>query len=186
LPVGANPEAVSPQDETERFGYVLPPKPELRFTPEQWVERESLRAGLEEEVKINALLPLVVMWYESAGNPLAVSKKGGIGLMQIMPANAQFYGFEEGELCDELSTKAREAIAALTDEKRAEAGDSEIERATIAGTLSAVVRLLGETGRLVPGVLTRRLANIAVHSSSLQTVEAKREAERKRIVLPGR
>src|SRR5438270_9665654 len=152
----ANPEAVSTQDETERFGYVLPPKPELRLTPEQWVERESLRVGLEEDVKIKGLLPFVVMWYESAGNPLAVSKKGAIGLLQIMPANAQFYWLDEGELCDELSTKARESIAALMDEKRAEAGDSEIERATIAGALSAVVRYLGETGRLVPGVLTRR------------------------------
>jgi hypothetical protein len=48
------------------------------------------------------------------------------------------------------------------------------------------VRFFGETGRLVPGVLTRRLANIAVDTISLATVEAKKEAEHKRIVLLGR
>lgn len=43
-------------------------------------------------------LALAVTQHESAWNPLAVSSKGAIGLMQVMPGTAIQYGFDPDQL----------------------------------------------------------------------------------------
>ena len=99
---------------------------------------------------------------------------------QVAAAQAKLQALKE-----ELTEKARTSIAALINEKRAEAGDSEIERATVAGAISATLEFLGETGRLVPGQFTQNMANVAIDAISLAAVEAKKDAEGRRIVLIG-
>ena len=74
------------------FGYVLPDPIEPAFTIEQWIERETLRIGLATDVDINPSLTLALMRYESARNKHALSPKGAVGLMQVMPENAAWCG----------------------------------------------------------------------------------------------
>ena len=99
---------------------------------------------------------------------------------QIEAARAQVQWLKE-----ELTEKAKASIAALINTKRAEAGDSEIERATIAGAITAALEFLGETGRLVPGQFTQNMANVAIDAVSKAAVEARKDAEGRRIVLVG-
>jgi soluble lytic murein transglycosylase-like protein len=55
---------------------------------------ESLLAAAAEEFAIDPALLKAVMAAESGFNPNAVSPKGAIGLMQIMPATAARYGLQ--------------------------------------------------------------------------------------------
>jgi hypothetical protein len=112
-----------------------------------------------------------------AGQPAAIPAPT---LEQVAAAQAQLQA-----LRDELTVKAKESIAALINSKRAEAGDAEIERATVAGAITAALQFLGETGRLVPGPFTQNMANVAIDAISKAAVEAKKEAEDKRIILVG-
>jgi hypothetical protein len=96
----AKQEAVA-ADIAQRFGYVRPTPVEPAFTIEQWIERESIRIGLDMGVDINPSLPLALMRYESARNKHALSPKGAIGLMQVMPENAAWCGLGKAELVDE-------------------------------------------------------------------------------------
>ena len=53
---------------------------------------EALLASVAAEYKVDPALMKAMMAAESGFNPLAVSPKGAIGLMQIMPATAERYG----------------------------------------------------------------------------------------------
>ena len=58
----------------------------------------------DHEAKANDLTTVfvwAVMDHESVGDQYALSKKGAIGLMQVMPTNAAFCGLRVGELYDE-------------------------------------------------------------------------------------
>ena len=60
-----------------------------------YIERESLRWG------ISSNLIAAIIEHESAWNPLARSKRGAIGLMQILPSTAYDYGvFDPKSLYD--------------------------------------------------------------------------------------
>jgi soluble lytic murein transglycosylase-like protein len=74
--------AAVPVDNVPRSGSVLPRKASF----DQIVEEVSRTYGLE-----SALLHAVIS-VESHYNPKAVSKKGAIGLMQLMPGTAKRYG----------------------------------------------------------------------------------------------
>jgi soluble lytic murein transglycosylase-like protein len=74
--------AAVPVDNAPRSGSVLPKKASF----DQIVEEVSRTYGLE-----SALLHAVIS-VESHYNPKAVSKKGAIGLMQLMPGTAKRYG----------------------------------------------------------------------------------------------
>ncbi len=55
---------------------------------------EPLLLQAAEDFELDPALLKAVMAAESAFNPLAVSPKGAIGLMQVMPATAQRYGLQ--------------------------------------------------------------------------------------------
>jgi soluble lytic murein transglycosylase-like protein len=74
--------AAVPVDNVPKSGSVLPRKASF----DQIVEEVSRTYGLE-----SALLHAVIS-VESHYNPKAVSKKGAIGLMQLMPGTAKRYG----------------------------------------------------------------------------------------------
>lgn len=74
--------AAVPVDNVPKSGSVLPRKASF----DQVVEEVSRTYGLE-----SALLHAVIS-VESHYNPKAVSKKGAIGLMQLMPGTAKRYG----------------------------------------------------------------------------------------------
>jgi len=64
--------------------HVEPPQ----LTAEQLADRAALMQG------INPALVRAVMHVESRGDAVAISPKGAIGLMQIMPANYERCGLE--------------------------------------------------------------------------------------------
>lgn len=70
----------------EKLGYERPPIAISPLSLEEIVTKESAASGLSP-----ALLKSVI-YAESAGNPLAISPKGALGLMQLMPATAALYG----------------------------------------------------------------------------------------------
>ncbi len=80
------------------YGYVLPGPGEEPMTIEEWIERETIRIGLESNVKMSRGLPLALMWHESRRNHNAVSKKGAIGLFQLMPETIRWCGYTEEEV----------------------------------------------------------------------------------------
>lgn len=55
---------------------------------------EGVLAAAAKEFKVDVALMKAMMAAESGFNPTAVSPKGAIGLMQIMPATAERYGIE--------------------------------------------------------------------------------------------
>lgn len=55
---------------------------------------EALLTAAAKEFKVDAALMKAMMAAESGFNPAAMSPKGAIGLMQIMPATAERYGIE--------------------------------------------------------------------------------------------
>ncbi len=55
---------------------------------------EALLTAAAKEFKVDVALMKAMMAAESGFNPTAVSPKGAIGLMQIMPATAERYGIE--------------------------------------------------------------------------------------------
>lgn len=77
-----------------RLGYERP-KQDRRLSFYEYAELEAMRAG------VNPKLIKAIMQVESNHKPTAVSIKGAIGLMQVMPANAAFCGLEINELWDE-------------------------------------------------------------------------------------
>lgn len=82
----------------KRLGYERPQIPiEVREK-----DRRSLVVEESQRRRINPALSAALIKVESAGNPLAVSSAGAIGLMQIMPANIRRCGLEHpGRLYDE-------------------------------------------------------------------------------------
>jgi soluble lytic murein transglycosylase-like protein len=75
----------------------------LRFDPAQAVPEGPWGTLIYEAARRNALNPVVVaavIRAESAGNPLAVSRVGARGLMQLMPATAERFGVRHQELFD--------------------------------------------------------------------------------------
>lgn len=71
------------------------PNQDKRLTITEFAELEAMRAGLNPD------LITAVIKAESNNNPSAKSHKGAIGLMQVMPANAEKCGLEINELWDE-------------------------------------------------------------------------------------
>ena len=69
-------------------GEEIAEEPEVSLTPEQLADRAALLRG------INPALVRAVMHTESEGKVAAVSIKGAIGLMQVMPANYKRCGLE--------------------------------------------------------------------------------------------
>ncbi len=61
-----------------------------RITP--W---EGLIQKYAKQFNINPNLIRAIIYVESKGNPLAVSHKGALGLMQIMPATGNFMGIKD-------------------------------------------------------------------------------------------
>lgn len=77
------------------FGYVRPgpaPLEPEQLSNEAIVEREAMRNG------INIALGKALFMEESGGNCGALSKKGALGCMQIMPFNAPVCGYTKEEL----------------------------------------------------------------------------------------
>lgn len=62
------------------------------------------RVALESAKKhgVDPKLSTAVLWVESRGNKKALSHKGAVGLMQVMPFNAKFCGLNEKELEDPI------------------------------------------------------------------------------------
>lgn len=58
---------------------------------------------VEREAKINDIAPELIhaiIKVESHGNPLAVSKKGARGIMQVMPEHCAYFSLNDGDLFD--------------------------------------------------------------------------------------
>jgi uncharacterized coiled-coil protein SlyX len=108
-PIEALPPAAS-RPTTTAVGAVEPLAPRLRAFFEQSpavMRAEPLLRGAAERFNLDLALLKALVLAESGFDPQAVSPKGAIGLMQLMPATAQRYAFQ-GE--------AREALAGrLTD-----------------------------------------------------------------------
>ncbi|MEA3150694.1 MAG: hypothetical protein QOD56_1633 [Gammaproteobacteria bacterium] len=63
--------------------------------PAQSAKYDGLIRGAAEAATIQAALVRAVIVVESGFNPLAVSKRGAIGLMQLLPATARRYGVKD-------------------------------------------------------------------------------------------
>jgi hypothetical protein len=75
----------------------------LRFDPSQAVPNGQWGALIFETARRHGLNPKVVaavIGAESSGNPMAVSRVGARGLMQLMPATAERFGISHQELFD--------------------------------------------------------------------------------------
>jgi hypothetical protein len=75
----------------------------LRFDPSQAVPDGQWGALIFETARRHGLNPKVVaavIGAESSGNPMAVSRVGARGLMQLMPATAERFGVSHQELFD--------------------------------------------------------------------------------------
>jgi soluble lytic murein transglycosylase-like protein len=73
----------------------VPTRREIRVDPAQRKRYAPLIAEVAREQKLSAALLHAVVTVESAYNPKARSKKGAIGLMQLMPATARRYEVED-------------------------------------------------------------------------------------------
>ncbi len=79
------------------------PQVPLRFAAEQAVPGGPWGALIYEVARRNSLNPMVVaavIGAESGGNPMAVSRVGARGLMQLMPATAERFGVHHEDLFD--------------------------------------------------------------------------------------
>ena len=83
--VGFQAEALQPSSEPDPAA-TLPPVPETA---------EALAARLARELDVEPSLVAAVMAVESGGDPFAVSPKGAVGLMQLMPATARSLGVND-------------------------------------------------------------------------------------------
>jgi soluble lytic murein transglycosylase-like protein len=63
--------------------------------PAQSAKYDGLIRGAAEAATIQAALVRAVIVVESGFNPLALSKRGAIGLMQLLPATARRYGVKD-------------------------------------------------------------------------------------------
>jgi soluble lytic murein transglycosylase-like protein len=77
------------------------PKPAMKTSLAQYLsghpnlkKYEPLLTQAAEEFAVDPALLKAVMAAESGFNPVAVSNKGAIGLMQVMPATAERYGMQ--------------------------------------------------------------------------------------------
>lgn len=77
-----------------RHGYELPIAELPELSPLEIAEREALRH------KINPAVVRSLLRHESAENQFALSNKGAVGLMQVMPFNAKRCGMKPAELID--------------------------------------------------------------------------------------
>jgi hypothetical protein len=99
--VAPDPEPVPPAPGPLAGTMTLP----LRFEASQPVPDGQWGALIFEAAKRNGLNPKVVaavIGAESAGNPLAVSRVGARGLMQLMPATAERFGVAHESLFDPI------------------------------------------------------------------------------------
>jgi len=69
-------------------------KEEIISTIIKYVEKDEY---IHNTIQVQKLL-IVMANKESSGNPKAVSRKGAVGVWQIMPSEATFYGFTVDEM----------------------------------------------------------------------------------------
>ncbi|HEV2612476.1 MAG TPA: lytic transglycosylase domain-containing protein [Noviherbaspirillum sp.] len=84
--IGAQPETGTAQVSTPLTNYLVQHPNLKKFEP--------LLLQAAQEFSLDPALLKAVMAAESAFNPAAVSPKGAVGLMQIMPATAERYGLQ--------------------------------------------------------------------------------------------
>jgi soluble lytic murein transglycosylase-like protein len=101
----------------ERLGFVRDQPPMENLTPADLAEKEAVIAGINPSV-VRALMKV-----ESGGKSYAISPKGAIGLMQIMPANHKRCGLSSPALLfrDEHNVKC--GVQILAEELRAQGGN---------------------------------------------------------------
>jgi soluble lytic murein transglycosylase-like protein len=80
-PTRAHRRSVVPLPRTAPAGAALPPE-----------RLDSVVRGAAERNKLDPALVRAVIGVESGGNPTAVSRKGALGLMQLIPSTAERFG----------------------------------------------------------------------------------------------
>lgn len=73
-------------------------------TPATPFGEEIYQAASEQ--RVNPALVAAIVWIESQFDPTAVSKKGAIGLMQVMPQTAKRFGYEAVSMTDPAANLA--------------------------------------------------------------------------------
>lgn len=100
-----------------RSGFVRPEPEEDVKTLQEMVDIEARRQ------RVNPALARSLMHVESAGNPLAISPKGAIGVMQIMPANAKRCGYSSPAMLFDEAKNIRCGVQILSEELKTYGND---------------------------------------------------------------
>lgn len=101
----------------EELGFERPRLPEVVLSRAEVIEVESRKAG------VNPGLVRSLIAVESKGKALAISSKGAIGLMQVMPENAAFCGLSSASMLLDEVNNIRCGVKMLASELKATGGD---------------------------------------------------------------
>ena len=72
---------------------------EVKLSQEQ-IDNANLVADKANEYGVNADLALAMAWQENKFHTKGKSSAGAVGLLQVMPANAEAYGYKVEDLHD--------------------------------------------------------------------------------------
>ena len=153
--------------------YTDPDAPPLSLSPEPTARAIASGASLADQVRsaadhngLSAKVVEAVAWRESRFNPQALSPKGAVGVMQLMPATAKALGVDPRDAAENLEGGA----AYLAQMLRTFNGDLTLALAAYNAGPDAVRQYAGvppfpETKAFVDAILNRLANSVAVENA---------------------